>query len=137
MAFVEQITLRISTSKERKGTNKGPQEVDPAMESAPERLPDRLRGPADPGQQLTPYKPRSAVKLTLPDAPLPAHDQRLTAGRAARPVPQPSSSSSPSKKSPISSMTSAATIPPTTPTANPAAPAATAVPMPGPERCPS
>ncbi|MFF9410749.1 hypothetical protein ACF1B0_35270, partial [Streptomyces anandii] len=31
-----------------------------------ERVPDRLRGPPDPEQQLTPQQPRSAVKLTHP-----------------------------------------------------------------------
>ncbi|MEV7981817.1 hypothetical protein, partial [Streptomyces sp. NPDC086519] len=32
----------------------------------PERVPDRLRGPPDPEQQLTTQQPRSAVKLTHP-----------------------------------------------------------------------
>jgi putative transposase len=32
----------------------GPQEVDPALEGTPQRLPDRLRGPPHPRQQLTP-----------------------------------------------------------------------------------
>ncbi|MGA4986628.1 DUF2399 domain-containing protein [Streptomyces cellulosae] len=38
--------------------------MDHALEGTPERLPDRLRGPPDPEQHLTPQRPRSAVKLT-------------------------------------------------------------------------
>src|SRR3954464_6922182 len=35
----------------------GPQEVDHALEGTPERVPDRLRGPPDPEQQLTTQQP--------------------------------------------------------------------------------
>ncbi|MER6421108.1 polymorphic toxin type 28 domain-containing protein [Streptomyces sp. NPDC001137] len=40
--------------------------MDHALESTPERVPDRLRGPPHPEQQLTTQQPRSAVKLTHP-----------------------------------------------------------------------
>ncbi|MGP4091854.1 hypothetical protein, partial [Streptomyces sp. KR55] len=42
------------------------QAVDHALEGPTQRLPDRLRGPPDPEQQLTTQQPRSAVKLTHP-----------------------------------------------------------------------
>ncbi|MFE8950329.1 hypothetical protein ACFYOH_42455, partial [Streptomyces sp. NPDC007856] len=44
---------------------------DHALEGTPERVPDRLRGPPDPQQQLTPQLPRLAVKLTHPPAAAP------------------------------------------------------------------
>jgi putative transposase len=44
--------VHLHGADEPRPDREGPQEVDHALEDAPERLPDRLRRPAYPGQQL-------------------------------------------------------------------------------------
>jgi len=60
------VEVRLHGVDEPGPDGQGPQTVDHALEGTPERVPDRLRGPPDPEQQLTTQQPRSAVKLTHP-----------------------------------------------------------------------
>ena len=59
--FVPFLSFDVEIRKVICSTTGGPQAVDHALEGTPERLPDRLRGPPDPEQPLTPQHPGSAV----------------------------------------------------------------------------